>query len=893
MKRKLKVIAWGVLLALFVTLVQLICKSEFFYAAKSYTNAKDFYLSTALNGESYHAEAYNGKVYYATKAKLASSSTNTKYSTVGFDVTLSGNGYSVSFTVQRTGGSMTEIKPSVKSGDYEYILYAIEEEKLYELATKADAVSAAKVLESSVINVRMDAIMITKKGNTANGGITENGSGGFTKWGTIYRLKNNSDIMAMKDIFTGHDFKSYVKIQEELNNYQLTVRYAVNGTPAVSSDSSTKAAVSSSYRLANYTKDGVTTPFVLYNSDKTPYTSAARTVDKVSLLNPSTVGLTKTGYYLPAGSEWITENGKSFAGNKAHQSTSICPEVGTGDKDITLYANWKPAEYTITYHASGGTGTMADTAATYDKAVNLRANVFIRTGYTFKGWAMSEGGAVKYTDREAVMNLTATNGDKINLYAVWEANVYTITLDSDGADVPGTASYYEKYATGNYADSYALNKINTITKPEKKGYTFGGYYSGKNGTGTKYIDADGKILNISSPAYTEFTTDTTLYAKWTANTYTIRYHANGGTGTMADTSAVYDKTLTLRGNTFEKTGHAFQGWALSEDGTVAYADKEEVKYLTDQKNGTVNLYAVWEPLNVLITLNPQEGSGGTPFFYEKYGVNFFSDGLFLDVISKIAVPLRTGYEFQGYFKDVIGNGSPAVNADGTIAAENTAFLKDTTLFANWQAKKFKITFEKEGGQYGTDYVTATYDRMIPQAEAPVRTGYRFEGYFTERNGNGVSYYNSFMNTDVVYREVKDTTLYAYWVDDYAPEVTLHVSNGAWTNQKVTLTADARDYGTGLESVTIYQIGEDGSTLKEVAKASSLNGTNTKQLTFVNTEEGVVRYKAVATDLNGNTAESYNTVYYDTTAPTGDVVQFEVNGTVFDIVIDITDINAGN
>ena len=65
------------------------------------------------------------------------------------------------------------------------------------------------------------------------------------------------------------------------------------------------------------------------------------------------------------------------------------------------------------------------------------------------------------------------------------------------------------------------------------------------------------------------------------------------------------------------------------------------------------------------------------------------------------------------------------------------------------------------------------------------------------------------------------------------------------------------------------------------------------LTFVNQTEGVVRYKAVAIDTNGNSAESYNTVYYDKTPPTGNIVEFEINGKTYYFVIDVTDINNQN
>jgi len=149
-----------------------------------------------------------------------------------------------------------------------------------------------------------------------------------------------------------------------------------------------------------------------------------------------------------------------------------------------------------------------------------------------------------------------------------------------------------------------------------------------------------------------------------------------------------------------------------------------------------------------------------------------------------------------------------------------------------------------------------------------------------------------MSSDLIFRYTNDITLHAYWIDESAPELTLNVSHDTWTNQEVTLTAAAWDFGKGLSSVILYRINTDG-TLTAVARADNLNGAQIKELSYVNTEEGIIRYKAVATDMNGNTLESYNTVYYDITAPSGTVIVKETEDGRLYFEIDITDINNGN
>lgn len=95
------------IMALFLVFVMMISigYKEEYAGATSYTNAKEFYESVSYLKK---AETYNGEFYLATMAKLAASSSNLRYHTLGFDITLSGNGASVSFSVA-LGASMVQV----------------------------------------------------------------------------------------------------------------------------------------------------------------------------------------------------------------------------------------------------------------------------------------------------------------------------------------------------------------------------------------------------------------------------------------------------------------------------------------------------------------------------------------------------------------------------------------------------------------------------------------------------------------------------------------------------------------------------------------------------------------------------------------------------------------
>ena len=101
-------------------------------------------------------------------------------------------------------------------------------------------------------------------------------------------------------------------------------------------------------------------------------------------------------------------------------------------------------------------------------------------------------------------------------------------------------------------------------------------------------DSTGKTINSIS-----ITVNVTEKTK----TYTVVYDANGGKGTMSDSTHTYNVAKNLNANTFTRSGYSFLGWSLSSDATTAtYTDKQSVKNLTSTDGATVTLYAVWQKI---------------------------------------------------------------------------------------------------------------------------------------------------------------------------------------------------------------------------------------------------------------------------------------------------------
>ncbi len=504
--------------------------------------------------------------------------------------------------------------------------------------------------------------------------------------------------------------------------------------------------------------------------------------------------------------------------------------------------------------------------------------------------------------RDITANLTNYNttiyysvGNGVTMASGYTAKPFTLS----GATInnvihTGNGVYSENYKTLQrfYLPNTGSNGLNL----RKTGYHLGDGLGGsvwKKSSGEAFsITRDYGPKDLSDKAGTKKTT-VFLYANWQPNNYTIHYDANGGTSVVNDTIMEYDKTGYLKNNTFKKEGYYIdEAKAWIDANGKTYANGQAVINLTTIHNDIVTLKANWQPIVAQITLDKQGGSGGTDAYFQKYATGFYTTNACATLLNMVSKPNRTGYDFMGYFTSFNGLGGQIISSTGAFQQPNTYFKGNATVYANWKAKTFPVTFDKQGGRYGSDSAVATYGQLYPVADAPERSGFRFMGYYTGTNGTGTQIYNEFMSSTEKYELTTGTTLYAYWVDDILPVVNLTVSNNKWTNRQVTLTAEASDYGSGLESVYIYRVGGDGS-LTPVASATNLNGATTKELAFANTTEGIVRYKAVATDKSGNTAESYNVVYYDTKAPTGTIIDKLVEDNRFYFDIDITDINTGN
>ena len=462
-----------------------------------------------------------------------------------------------------------------------------------------------------------------------------------------------------------------------------------------------------------------------------------------------------TGYHL----NYIYVEGKtdSTTTNPYEFSDYIKHWFDTTTKHRVCKAYFAINNYQVSFNGNGNTsGSMSNQSFTYDQAQNLTANGYSKIGYSFAGWSTSANGSVEYSNSQSVSNLTSTNNGTVTLYAVWTANTYTVTLDKQSGS-GGSSSVTATYDSA----------MPEITPPERTGYSFKGYYTGTNGSGTKYYDNNGKSVQNWDK-----TSNTTLYANWEANGYTLTMDANGGSITSSD---------------------VWTGSGTKVTKTVKYNDTYDT-YVNDK--GEV-----------------------------KVG--------YLPTSSNIS---RTGYTFAGWWTASSGGSqvSSSTKMDSTSGK---------TIYAHWTANSYKITFNQNSGSGGSSSTTVTYDKAMPSITIPKRIGYSFEGYYDSPQtdygdtGGGTQYYKSDGTSARNWDKATDTTLYARWLprDDYKVDINILSPTGEQDYKSGTMT---QAYGSTIKE-GINDQGFDNITYKESWTISKITPTPGYVLTSVSANAGTL------------------------------------------------------
>ena len=406
----------------------------------------------------------------------------------------------------------------------------------------------------------------------------------------------------------------------------------------------------------------------------------------------------KTGSYSYSGTNgtW-TGNSKSIESNNSSAQLRIKTiTVTTSGAQTTTYSDFittctEPSTFTVTYNTNGGT-TIDETSGT---TLPDPLPTTTKTGYTFAGW---------YTNSE--LTIAATAGAAITqntiLYAKWTVNTYTISFDLKGG-TDGTESIDATYG----------EIMPDITKPTRIGYTFGGYWTNEDGTGTQYYNQSGKAYYNKK---WDQDADATLYAKWTANTYTVKFDANGGDGSMDVQSFIYDKLQNLAVNTFERPGCTFKGWNTNKSGSgTSYTDGQEVINLNSTSGGQITLYAQWTELSkYTVSFSTGTGNPTQVAIQETIG----GAGI---ILPTGPTPTCTDWDFAGWAETIVTETTTAPTL--LAASSNYKPTSDITLYAIYS----KTETTQGGG-------TTSTDASLSFASTAQRTSFSSTQQVWEQNG---------------------------------------------------------------------------------------------------------------------------------------------------------------
>lgn len=439
------------------------------------------------------------------------------------------------------------------------------------------------------------------------------------------------------------------------------------------------------------------------------------------------------------------------------------------------------------------------------------------------------------------------------VYALWAINPtlsYNVNAPA-GSNAPGTpASQTVPYNTAA-ADKSGWAAGDTGKIP---GYRFDGWYTAPNG-GNKY--------DFNTP----LTGNVTVYAKWTANGYTVKYDAGGGNGTMSDQKFTFDVPQNLSPNTFTRDGYTFTDWKRADTGD-SYTDGQQVSNLTSTPNGVVTLVAQWTPNQAAINYNANPPTGRTPG--GQGTANWTGHTGDTPTISQNGWTVD-GYTFTGWNTQAGGKGQ--AYAPGTKWAANGTL----TLYAQWTAGEASLTYDGNGATGGkTDPQTGKTDEKINVRDNGfTRDGYTFVTWNTQAGCKGKA-----VNPGDEWTLQGSSTLYACWAGN-AQTLTYH-GNGATggntaaqsgkTGDELTTNANgftrdgytfvrwdtAKDgsgtaYGEGKNGVSQYTMKPAGNDLYAIWKANPAS----------------IVYRNGYPNTTGSTP--------DTTGSTGDTVTVSQNG----------------
>lgn len=341
-----------------------------------------------------------------------------------------------------------------------------------------------------------------------------------------------------------------------------------------------------------------------------------------------------------------------------------------------------PLAYEVYFNTNGG-NEMGAQNAEYNTLLTEPGQP-TREGYSFKGWFKDPGFAYSWNfESDRIIGVTT-------LYAKWEINTYLVHFDPQGGSDTFSPITVE----------YGSNIEEPTPSPTRSYYVFGGWFK--------------DIACITPWIFTEdtITGNTTLYGKWDATALVVTFDSLGGS-LIETQNADYD-AFVIKPDDPQKVGFTFKGWYQDSACNTVWT------FASDRVKADLTLYAKWDVNLYTVTFDSLGGSVVPDQTVQNDTIT-----------TKPTDPVRSGYSFQGWFKED--------SCENAWDFSTDKITGDTTLFALWTADEAAIEFIVNNGTDVPKMVGAT-DREILDTTMPitVRDGYSFSGWYASSDFSGDS-----------------------------------------------------------------------------------------------------------------------------------------------------------
>ena len=419
----------------------------------------------------------------------------------------------------------------------------------------------------------------------------------------------------------------------------------------------------------------------------------------------------------PAGMYFIGWFDAPSGGNQYTNSSSV-PYSGT----LSLFAHYGVSNCSVTFNVNGGNGQANMPAKSLAQGSSFNGKLYSApgapAGMHFTGWYNAASGGTQYTN-----NSTVPYQGSFTLYAHWEVNKYNIVFAGNGATGGSTTTM-----VCAYGGSYNLNPNGFV----RTGYSFNGWNTASNGSGTAYSNG-ALISNLLSGNGASLT----LYAQWVPSNCTVSFNVNGGNGQASLSNKSLVQGSSFNGKLYSAPGAPlgkhFDGWYNAASGGTKYTDSSVVPY-----QSKLTLYAHWatNTYNVVFVGNGSTGGSTAGMSALAYGsqYNLTANGF-----------VRSGYDFNGWNTKSDGKGTAYSNGQ-KVSNLTSTHGATVTLYAMWKQKTCTVTFNANGGggqsSLGAKSLVqgSTFGSNLYGGPTPPQ-GNRFVGWF-DAAGGGTQYTSS-------------------------------------------------------------------------------------------------------------------------------------------------------